>query len=148
MSDIWDRRWLGLTETAAAWGENGGIGVASLIVAPPDRLISLGVNGLVPGTIARTERLDPAQERGFWCEHSERAALYQALRNGARVEGATLYSSLHPCADCMRGIAMAGIRQIKITRRDLTGSPFAASIAVAGQIAAEVGITVTQIDCD
>lgn len=141
----WDRRWLTLATSVAGWGENGGIGVASAIVAEPDRLIALGFNGLVAGTAALPERLDPHADRALWCEHSERAALYNALANSARVTGATLYSTLFPCADCMRGIILSGIAKVKVPAGTPVPAAFAASIAASRRMAEEAGLSLTEI---
>lgn len=145
MQETWDRRWLSLTAMASAWGAPGGTGVASAIVAPPDRLVSLGVNGLPPGIAEHPERLAPEGERAFWCEHSERAALYQALANGAGVRGATVYSSMFPCADCMRGIILAGLTRVVVPAAAEPSAAYARSVAIAVRMAEEAGLTVSRL---
>lgn len=145
MQDIWDRRWLSLVAMTSAWGAPGGTGVASAIVAPPDRLVALGVNGLPPGIAPQPERLAPEGERAFWCEHSERAALYHALANGAGVRGATLYSSMFPCADCMRGLILSGIARVVVPSTTQPSAAYRQSVAISEQMLHEAGLALSRI---
>lgn len=140
MQDMWDRRWLSLVTMASGWGAPGGVGVASAIVAAPDRLVSLGINGLPPGIAAAPERLAPEADRPLWCEHSERAALYHALASGASVRGATMYSSMIPCADCMRGIILSGLSRVVVPEGSAPSAAYRHSVTVAQQMLAEAGI--------
>jgi len=43
------------------------------------------------------------------CVHAEMNALLTAARWGARVEGASIVSTLRPCVDCLKSIVQAGI---------------------------------------
>lgn len=47
-------------------------------------------------------------------EHAERDAIIKALRHGQTLEGATMYGTLFPCADCARAIVNAGIARLVI----------------------------------
>lgn len=145
MQDIWDRRWLSLVTMASGWGAPGGPGVASAIVAPPDRLVSLGINGLPPGLAPQPERLAPEGDRAHWCEHSERAALYHALANGATVKGATVYSSMFPCADCMRGIILSGLARVVVPAEAQPSAAYRHSVGISQQMLAEAGLELSRI---
>ncbi|WP_323039251.1 hypothetical protein [Gemmobacter sp.] len=145
MQEMWDRRWLSLVAMTSGWGAPGGTGVASAIVAPPDRLVSLGVNGLPPAIAPQPERLAPEGERAFWCEHSERAALYHALANGAGVRGATIYSSMFPCADCMRGIILSGLARVVVPASAQPSAAYRVSVGLARQMLDEAGIALSLV---
>ena len=101
MSGQEDQRWFAVLQAASqAWAMKTAAGdvpaVASAIIRPEaGRLVALGVNGLPMGAAPLPERLDPAAMRAYWCEHSERAALYHALASGADVRGAQILSLIH-----------------------------------------------------
>jgi cytidine deaminase len=46
------------------------------------------------------------------CVHAEMAAIVDAARRGAAVDGATLFSTTFPCHECARHIVAAGIRRV------------------------------------
>lgn len=46
------------------------------------------------------------------CVHAEMAAIVDAARRGAAVNGATLFSTTYPCHECARHIVAAGIKRV------------------------------------
>ncbi len=56
---------------------------------------------------------DPAWKY-FMLEHAERNAIIDAIRQGHSLEGATLYGTLYPCADCARVIVASGIVRVVV----------------------------------
>ena len=44
--------------------------------------------------------------------HAELNAILCAARNGISIEGSILYSTLHPCYDCLKMICNSGIKTI------------------------------------
>lgn len=44
--------------------------------------------------------------------HAELNAILFAARTGSSIEGATMYVTLSPCADCAKAIAQSGIRKL------------------------------------
>lgn len=57
------------------------------------------------------ERLERAMKYKVF-EHAERAAIYQAGRQGVCTDGATLYCLWYACPECARAIIMAGISEV------------------------------------
>lgn len=55
----------------------------------------------------------------FMMEHAERNAIIEALKRGNSLEGATLYGTLFPCADCARAIVAAGIEEVVVPKPGL-----------------------------
>jgi dCMP deaminase len=49
------------------------------------------------------------EERYFFIEHAERAAIFKALLAGEDTRGSTIYCTRFPCSDCARSIVWAGI---------------------------------------
>jgi dCMP deaminase len=56
----------------------------------------------------------PSGERHELCRglHAEQNAMIQAARHGVRIDGATLYTTLHPCSMCAKMAINAGVRRV------------------------------------
>jgi dCMP deaminase len=59
---------------------------------------------------------DDPEWKYYVLEHAERNAIFSALKNGHSLEGATMYGTLYPCADCARAIAASGISRIVVPK--------------------------------
>jgi dCMP deaminase len=88
------------------------------VLAKDTRIISIGYNGPPSGTHNCDEEYPetgcPRDAKGS-CSlalHAEENAILYAVKNGARLEGATLYTTLSPCLPCARLIYSAGIKQV------------------------------------
>lgn len=88
------------------------------VLVKDTRIISIGYNG----PPAHTHNCDeewpetgcPRDARGS-CSlalHAEENAILYAVKNGARLEGATMYTTLSPCLACARLIYSAGITNV------------------------------------
>ena len=82
------------------------------------RIISIGYNGPPAGTHNCDEEFPaegcPRDSKGS-CSlalHAEENAILYAVKNGANLAGATLYTTLSPCLPCARLIFSAGIKQV------------------------------------
>ncbi len=85
------------------------------------RILATGYNGAPKGMIHCTEigclrdKLGiPSGERQELCRglHAEMNALLQASSQGTSVEGATLYSTNHPCVLCAKMLINCGVKRI------------------------------------
>jgi dCMP deaminase len=58
----------------------------------------------------------PSGQRHELCRglHAEQNAILQAAKHGTRIDGATIYSTHHPCSLCAKMLINAGIRRIVI----------------------------------
>ena len=85
------------------------------VLTKDTRIISIGYNGPPAGTHNCDEEWP-----GLGCErdskgscslalHAEQNAIIYAVKNGANLQGATLYVTLSPCLPCARLIFSAGI---------------------------------------
>ena len=88
------------------------------VLAKDTRIISIGYNGPPSGTHNCDEEWPqsgcPRDSKGS-CSlalHAEENAILYAVKNGARLEGATLYTTLSPCLPCARLIYSAGVTQV------------------------------------
>jgi dCMP deaminase len=88
------------------------------VLTKDTRIISVGYNGPPAGThncdIEWPETGCPRDARGS-CSlalHAEENTILYAVKNGARLEGATMYTTLSPCLPCARLIFSAGITKV------------------------------------
>ncbi|HEY8781149.1 MAG TPA: dCMP deaminase family protein [Mucilaginibacter sp.] len=88
------------------------------VLTKDTRIISIGYNG----PPAHTHNCDeewpgagcPRDSKGS-CSlalHAEENAILYAVKNGANLEGATLYTTLSPCLPCARLIFSAGVKKV------------------------------------
>ncbi|MBW3564633.1 MAG: dCMP deaminase family protein [Acidobacteria bacterium] len=76
-------------------------------------VLSTGYNGSLRG-MPHCEDDGCEMENGHCIStvHAEANAILQAARNGARIDGAELYTTASPCWNCFKLIANAGISKI------------------------------------
>ncbi len=88
------------------------------VLTKDTRIISIGYNGPPPGTHNCDEEWPetgcPRDSRNS-CSlalHAEENAILYAVKNGASLEGSTLYITLSPCLPCARLIYSSGIKKV------------------------------------
>jgi dCMP deaminase len=88
------------------------------VLAKDTRIISIGYNGPPAGTHNCDEEWPvngcPRDSRNS-CSlalHAEENAILYAIKNGAQIQGATLYCTLSPCIACARLILTSGIKNV------------------------------------
>lgn len=88
------------------------------VLTKDTRIISIGYNGPPPGTHNCDEEWPetgcPRDSRGS-CSlalHAEENAILYAVKNGADLQGSTLYVTLSPCLPCARLIFSSGIKKV------------------------------------
>ncbi len=102
------------------------------VLAKDTRIISIGYNGPPAGTHNCDEEWPQtgcARDVKGSCSlalHAEENAILYAVKNGTKLEGATLYTTLSPCLACARLIFSAGIKQVYFQRSyaEYKGLPF------------------------
>ena len=91
------------------------------ILVVDKRILATGYNGAPSGVphcaetgCLREQMAVPSGERHELCRglHAEQNAIIQAARHGVRIDGATLYTTHHPCSMCAKMAINAGIRRI------------------------------------
>ena len=86
------------------------------VLTKDTRIISIGYNGPPAGTHNCDEEWPEtgcARDARGSCSlalHAEENAILYAVKNGADLEGSTLYITLSPCLPCARIIFSAGIK--------------------------------------
>lgn len=86
------------------------------------RVLAAGFNGNLPGETHCDEGgcercADPNTQSGYGlercvCVHAEQNLVAWCAKYGIKLEGATIYSTTHPCSDCYKLLISAGIVEI------------------------------------
>jgi dCMP deaminase len=86
--------------------------VGCLVLHPETlEILVTGYNGFPRKVIELPNRKERPLKYTF-TEHAERNAIYSAARRGIPLEGATIITTLFPCADCARAIIQSGIKRL------------------------------------
>jgi dCMP deaminase len=120
------------------------------VLAKDTRIISIGYNGPPAGTHNCDEEWPEtgcARDAKGSCSlalHAEENAILYAVKNGTRLEGATLYTTLSPCLPCARLIFSAGITKVYFQNSyaEYKGLPFDEGVEFLrrfGVIAGKIG---------
>jgi dCMP deaminase len=82
-----------------------------------------------------------------WTEHAERAAIFDAARQGVSTDGLTLVCGWVACCDCGRAIVHSGIKRVVGHHHPAMDEMphWASSIATADQMFLEAGVEVIRI---
>lgn len=137
----WIKRWMQACAMHASWSKDPKRGVGAVIVNDRQVQIAGGWNGLARGVTDLPERYEPDQ-KGMWCEHAERNAIYNAAAEGHATRGATIYSDYFPCADCARGIIQAGLARLVTIEPDWAYEKRATDWQVSKTMLREAGVEV------
>ena len=90
------------------------------VIVDSGRIISTGFNGTLSNTLHCNEKFDSRnlnrEEHHKWSSvneiHGELNVIDFAAKNYINVNGATLYSTMKPCQNCLKNILQAGIIRI------------------------------------
>lgn len=116
----WDEYFLQLARQAATRSTCLRRQVGAVLVRDK-RILATGYNGAPRGvahcldTGCLREQLGiPSGERQELCRaiHAEQNAVIQAAVHGIAIDGATLYTTLHPCVLCAKILINCGVREI------------------------------------
>ena len=83
------------------------------VIAKNKVILSTGYNG-APRGLAHCDDVGHEIVGGHCIRtiHAEANAIAQAARNGATIEGATMYLTISPCYDCFKMMINSGIREV------------------------------------
>jgi dCMP deaminase len=121
----WDEYFMAIAEQVATRSTCLRRHVGAVLVVDK-RLLATGYNGAPSGVphcaesgCLREQMAVPSGERHELCRglHAEQNAIIQAAKHGVRIDGATLYTTHHPCSMCSKVAINAGIRRI-VCRHD------------------------------
>ena len=108
-----DIRYLNLAKEISTWSKDPSTKVGAVVVGDRDQIISQGYNGFPRGFNDSDEIYSNKQLKYKYIIHAEANAIYNALYNGAYVEGATIYvHGLPVCSECAKAIVQSGITRV------------------------------------
>lgn len=108
-----DIRFLNLAKEISTWSKDPSTKVGAVVVGDRDQIISQGYNGFPRGFNDSDEIYKNKQLKYKYIIHAEANAIYNALYNGAYVEGATIYvHGLPVCSECAKAIVQSGITRV------------------------------------
>ena len=111
----WDTYFMEMATLVSTKSKDRSTQVGCVIVGPNREVRTTGYNGFCRGIDDDVEERHERPEKYLWSEHAERNAIYNAARNGIRIEDCTAYTTVFPCADCARGLIQSGVVRI-VTR--------------------------------
>ncbi len=88
------------------------------VIVKDGRILSTGYNGTPAGYENCNDHWNGeyTKDHHEWSKtyeiHAEMNALIWAARKGISIEGATIYVTLEPCADCSKNLIAAGVKRI------------------------------------
>jgi dCMP deaminase len=139
----WCDRFMRLAEEVASWSKDPKGGVGAVLVDDRKRVIGLGFNGF-PDRIPDDPALLADQEAKLpRMIHAEVNAVLNAV---TPVHGATLFTTLAPCAECAKLLIQAGV--VAVYRRphpEHRHQRWAESFRVAETILGEAGVEVETV---
>lgn len=137
-----DDRMMELARHVATWSKDPSTKVGAVVVGDDKRKIAIGYNGFPPG-IADDDRLLDREVKYALVQHGERNVLDNATFD---LRGATMYSTMFPCAECAKSIVSKGIRRVvcppdpQPTGADVD---FRKTVAWARKIMEEAGVEIS-----
>ena len=137
-SDHWADRFLRLAEEIATWSKDPKGGVGAVLVDERKRVIGLGFNGF-PDRIADTPAL--LNDQAAKLPRMIHAEVNAVLNATVSVQGASLFTTLAPCAECAKLLIQAGV--VAVYRRphpEHRHRRWAESFQIAETILQEAGV--------
>lgn len=113
MTTKWDRRFLELAGSIAAWSKDPSTQVGCVLVDDQRRVVGMGYNGFPRGVADHEGRYDNRDIKYLMVQHAEANAILNAVGN---VAGTTAYVTHHPCASCAGLLIQAGVHRIVTNR--------------------------------
>jgi dCMP deaminase len=137
---IWIERFIDLAKHVAQWSKDS-TKVGAVAIDPESRrVLELGFNGPPRGVCDLPERFERPAKYLFAC-HAEQNLVAHAARSV--LEGATIFVTHHPCADCAKLLINAGVKRIVVGDGE-TSMPTETFVA-ARTMLDEAGIEIEQI---
>jgi dCMP deaminase len=140
----WCDRFMRLADEVASWSKDPKGGVGAVLVDDRKRVVGVGFNGF-PDRIPDDPALLADQEAKLpRMIHAEMNAVLNAV---APVHGATMFTTLAPCAECAKLLIQAGV--VAVYRRphpETRHQSWAESFRIAETILREAGVEVGTVD--
>lgn len=153
-SDKWNYRFMEVALHISTWSKDPNTKVGCVVVGPDKEIRSQGYNGFPRGVDDNVQTRHVRPTKYAFYEHSERNAIYNAVRFGASLKGCVLYVTMPPCADCARAIIQSGIKQVYYLEpgpdkvRTLPNGNWRDTVVNSFEMFSETGVVFTPLNRD
>ena len=110
----WDEYFMGIAILSSLRSKDPNTKVGACIVDKEHKVVSIGYNGMPRGVdeekVSWNKGVGLDSKYLYVC-HAEFNAILNT-RNGAALEGCTLYVTLFPCNECAKAIIQTGIKEV------------------------------------
>lgn len=110
----WEEYFMGIAMLSALRSKDPNTKVGSCIVDKENKVVSIGYNGMPRGVDENEvswENGEGLNSKYLYVCHAEFNAILNT-RNGAALQGCTLYVTLFPCNECAKAIIQTGIKEV------------------------------------
>jgi dCMP deaminase len=107
----WDEYFMKQAELVASKSKDTSTKVGAVLVRH-NNAFSTGYNGFPRGVNDNIPERHERPAKYDWVVHSEVNAILNAAREGFMTYGSTMYVTLHPCKECAKAIAQAGVKEV------------------------------------
>jgi dCMP deaminase len=110
----WDEYFMGIAVLSSLRSKDPSTKVGACIVDKEHKVVSIGYNGMPRGIEEENlpwERGEGLESKYLYVCHAEFNAILNT-RNGATLQGCSLYVTLFPCNECAKAIIQTGIKEI------------------------------------
>ena len=134
----------GIVELVSGLSDDPSRGVGTIIVDQNNNILSYGSNTIPTGVIKDVDRVNKPNKYK-WIEHSERNAIYSAVKRGISLDGSKMYCTYFPCCDCARAIIQSGIIELITSKPDINHEKWGESWNLASLMLEESGVKIRYI---
>lgn len=112
LSNKWMNYFFNIAQAIKTASKDPSTQVGALLVDhETNRIMATGYNGFPAGVLETYQRWERPTKYSFVC-HAEMNCIAAAARFGIKIDQCDLYVTLHPCVDCAKLVAAAGIKRI------------------------------------
>jgi deoxycytidylate deaminase len=118
------------------------------VLVSDNKIIAFGNNNFPVGVEFTKKRSETRPDKYRYFEHAERAAVYQAAREGRPVGGTTMVVPWAACCDCARAIIISGVSIVVMHRERMSMTPerWQGSVNEALEMMKEAGVQLVYHD--
>ncbi len=154
----WDEYFFSIANVVAQRSKDPSTKVGAVLVSSDNSVLGVGYNGFPRGVsdyYLKPDKINGKYDRYnrnvklLFTEHAERNCIYNAARNGIKLEGCKIYLSTkgYPCADCARAIIQCGIIEVITHKGEFQGkSDWKESCNISKEMLKEAGVKVIFIE--
>ena len=107
----WDSYFMPLVYDIAAKSKDRSSKYGAIITNISRQILSTGYNG-IPRGMDYKEDYHSRPDKYMYFVHAEQNAIFAAAANGIALQGGVIYVIKPPCAECVKAIIQAGIKEV------------------------------------